>query len=146
MSAEPKPVQGLSLTDPRCAEVLEALPGLAPASAAPHTPGPWKAFEKDGKHVQADEWSTDCEGSRTSTHAPIKAGSKVVALVVASARHWPDLPDISPNCHLIAAAPELLDFAKWLLEAYRSDSGMYEPKFIARKARELISKATGGAA
>jgi len=38
VSAALKPVQGLSLTDPRCAEVLEALPGLSPVSAAQHTP------------------------------------------------------------------------------------------------------------
>lgn len=37
MSTPPKPVKGLSLSDPRCAEVLEALPGLAPAHSAVRT-------------------------------------------------------------------------------------------------------------
>lgn len=109
-----------------------------------HTPGPWTAFEKDGKHVQADEWSTDCEGARSSTHAPIKAGSQVVALVVASARHWPDLPDIAPNCHLIAAAPELLEMLEAVYDwQHGHGSGVTCTETDLRK---LIAMAKGGAA
>lgn len=35
MSAATTPVQGLSLTDPRCAAVLNALPGLSPQQRTP---------------------------------------------------------------------------------------------------------------
>lgn len=116
-----------------------------------HTPGPWTAFEKDGKHVQADEWSTDCEGARSSTHAPIKAGSQVVALVVASARHWPDLPDIAPNCHLIAAAPELLAALQaariYVRDAYEcAFPNEAENDAVLRDIDAAIVKAKGGAA
>ena len=48
MTAAASPVQGLSLTDPRCAEVLNALPGLSPQQ---HTLGrlyaaaaQWRAY------------------------------------------------------------------------------------------------------
>lgn len=40
MSAQHAPAQGLSLTDPRCAEVLNALPGLSPQQ---HTLGRLRA-------------------------------------------------------------------------------------------------------
>jgi hypothetical protein len=117
-------------------------------SVAQHTPGPWKAFNKDGKHVQADEWSTDCEGALTSTHAPIKAGSRVVALVVASSKRWPDLPDIAPDCRLIAAAPELLEACRSIVNAFDalkpSSAARTEPMQI-NAARAAIAKAEGRA-
>jgi hypothetical protein len=47
------------------------------------------------------------------------------------------------NARLIAAAPDLLALAEWLLESYHSDAGMPEAKEIAREARAAIAKATG---
>lgn len=114
---------------------------------AQHTPGPWKAFKKSGKHIQADEWSTECEGAGSSTHAPIKAGKQVVALVVASSRSWSDLPDIGPNARLIAAAPELLQALINLEEAARCvqsrEWDMQSIQLERTKAQEVIAKAIG---
>lgn len=77
-------------------------------SAAQHTPGPWKAFTKNGNHVQADKWSIDHEEGGSFTYAPVKAGDKVIAFVVSRSRQMFGVRDITANCRLIAAAPEML--------------------------------------
>jgi hypothetical protein len=122
-----------------------------PVGSAQHTPGPWKAFNKNGKHVQADEWSTSCDGSGSSTHAPIKAGTQVVALVVASSRRWPDLPDIAPNCRLIAAAPDMHELLATFTDWARQVAGRPDvPPGIRSAAanlhddgKRLIARTTG---
>jgi hypothetical protein len=90
---------------------------------AAHSPGPW------GVIVNFNHWSV-----QTGTHH------------VAGGTGWgiPGLQQqMEANARLIAAAPELLAFAEWLLEAYHSDEGMPEAKHIAREARAAIAKATG---
>lgn len=81
-----------------------------------HTPGPWSA---EGQASNPMSWQ-------------IHSLKGVVA-----ARVWD-----KSDARLIAAAPELLAFAQWLLEAYHSDDGMPEAKEIAREARAAIEKAT----
>ncbi len=111
-------------------------------SAAQHTPGPWTAFKQNGKHVEADAWSTECEGARVSMHAPIKAGKQVVALVVASSRHWPDLRDIAPDCRLIAAAPEMAVLLREVLPLVDSHGNLSQSDAI----RAVLAKVDGSAA
>lgn len=110
--------------------------------SAAHTPGPWTAFKKNGKHVEADEWSTDCEGSCVSEHAPIKAGKQVVALVVASSRRWPDLRDIAPDCRLIAAAPDMAALLREVLPLVDSHGNVSQSDAI----RAVLAKVDGSAA
>jgi hypothetical protein len=49
------------------------------------------------------------------------------------------------NARLIAAAPELLAFAKLFLEDYQSEEGMNSMKRYAKAAYEAIAKAEGKA-
>jgi len=58
VSAQHAPVQGLSLTDPRCAEVLNALPGLSPQQ---HTP----------TQAERDLDTTQCSVDAVRTHLRI---------------------------------------------------------------------------
>jgi hypothetical protein len=68
------------------------------------------------------------------------------ANVLCTRNPWPERADeMRANARLIAAAPDLLAFAQWLLEAYHSDEGMPQAKEIAREARATIEAATGSA-
>lgn len=52
-------------------------------------------------------------------------------------------PVARANARLIAAAPELLAFAKEFLSDYRSEDGMASMKHYAGRAHALIAQATG---
>jgi hypothetical protein len=98
-----------------------------------HTTGPW-VFKSEG--------ITDyVEG----------ADGLAVAYVQESDPHS-DVPDefvfgpiSEANARLIAAAPELLAFAKLFLEDYQSEEGMNSMKRYAKAAYEAIAKAEGKA-
>lgn len=47
------------------------------------------------------------------------------------------------NASLIAAAPELLEFAQKFLNDYQSEDGMLSMNYYAREAYAAIAKATG---
>jgi hypothetical protein len=80
-----------------------------------HTPGPWLQSIDNGRVIQA---------GRTK-------------IAVASPTTPP--PTAWANAKLIAAAPEMLDFARAVVR-YAGNSG---DDYLADKAREVIAKATG---
>lgn len=89
-----------------------------------HTPGPWMIFE--GGDIGS-------AAVRTPEHTVIKAGTvKGETIGVAM-----------QNAKLIAAAPELLEACKGLLEMVPAQ---YLDSIVCEDARAAIAKAEGGAA
>lgn len=85
------------------------------------TPGPW-IYSIDGGDRQ------------------IEAGGDVF---MCNTTYYPWCPGNESDWHLIAAAPDLLAFVQSLIDDYRSEDGMDEPKTIVRHAQELVAKALG---
>ena len=83
-----------------------------------HTPGPWVA---DGSEITNETWVCGADGKRICTMTP-------------SFADW-------SNARLIAAAPELLEFAKEFLRVW-ADAGVTDSPLEAQ-SRAAISKATG---
>lgn len=96
-------------------------------SAAKHTPGAW--------YTRRDGYSTVYVFSRI--------GVGLVQEVAACGPTNEGSEQQKANACLIAAAPELLAFARQLLADYRSVDGMYYMKHYAKQAGELVAKATG---
>jgi hypothetical protein len=97
-------------------------------SADKHTPGPWSA--EDDRSISA----------------PTPDGSGCILPRITIAEVWSGgcgVEQADANALLLAAAPDLLAFAQWLMESYHSEDGMPSAKEIARDARALIEKATG---
>lgn len=97
-------------------------------STAVHTPGPWHVVVSDNgtphiQHEQGDDW-TDIND----------LGSRVCVMPAEIMQSF----NAFANARLIAAAPDLLEFAQWFVEN-RDGPG-------ASMARAAIAKATGGAA
>lgn len=91
-------------------------------SAAKHTAGPWTF--------------ATCSGPEAGRSAHIYAGVNTIV-------SWPRWsPDMYGNARLIAAAPELLAFAKWVADRGGDNNCMD----IFKRARSVIAKAEGGAA
>jgi len=88
--------------------------------SAKHTPGPWKAhatgFARSGSPEFEIHYSDD--------------GECVAEIVHGEA-----------NAHLIAAAPELLEIARQVVEGY--DEFDFDLQSVAREAKRAIAKATG---
>lgn len=85
-----------------------------------HTPGPWSFYDdsNDGKTNRIE----------------------IVAIGKTVARIYHSVPDEDlPNARLIAAAPDMLEFAKAVVR-YAGASG---DDYLAEKARAVIAKATG---
>lgn len=99
-------------------------------TAAQHTPGPWTV-------------------TRTrEISAPTPQDSPVILPTITICEVWSGgagIEGADANARLIAAAPDLLAFAKSLIDAWESD-GMPPPYEIAKAARAAIAKATGEAA
>lgn len=92
-----------------------------------HTPGPWLRDDRSG---------LECDVRAAS-------GRKValcwgLASNNASNYHPKYRAECDANAHLIAAAPELLEFVKEWLERQGADDN-----YMTAKARALIAKATG---
>lgn len=90
-----------------------------------HTPGPWEVCEEDGR-----------PGVPTSIFAP---GTEQILFRSSDRKSAEALAD----ARLIAAAPEMLEALRGLLEAWEvgSISRMTEAELFART---IIAKATGG--
>lgn len=88
-----------------------------------HTPGPW--IVANGKHI------IDCKGLELAT--------------LPNDDDWED--EHAANARLIAAAPELLDFAKWAIWQLCGYSGTGETHWEQfkefRKGKDAIAKAEG---
>ena len=99
-----------------------------------HTPGPWIY----GAEVGAD-----------STRIETESGKIIGAIRTRSITGWQN--NVHPvyswdyegaaNARLIAAAPDLLDFAEEFVEAW--ENGMAGDSFLLRIANSAIAKATG---
>lgn len=73
-----------------------------------HDAGPWLGKDKRGKYKTGHGWTAHHVGVYCSQFAPIWAGDKVVALVVASSDNpFARFPSIDANAALIAAAPDM---------------------------------------
>jgi hypothetical protein len=85
-----------------------------------HTPGPWFVAQ-DGSYKVAS----------------------VTSVTGIYADEMPDTENIAADAGLIAAAPELLAFAKEFLSDYQSEDGMMSMKHYAGIAAKAVIKATG---
>ncbi len=84
-----------------------------------HTPGPWNVLEfKESLHI---------------TGGPRKRGLSLARIVL-------DDDEDKANARLMAAAPELLEAAEWLLAEAARESGHFES---AKQLRKAIAKAEG---
>lgn len=108
-----------------------------------HTPGPWIGKDDNGKFNSNHEWSAQDEGSDCSEVAPIWANGKVIALVVHSSDNFSfeSHPSIEANARMIAAAPDLLEALKYMLEVCPAINNQGEEAHC--KARAAIAKAEG---
>ena len=107
------------------------------SSVAGHTPGPWMAAAAPSSIVG---W-------------PVvgRMGRSICNVSWMPKKAYPDVSDADyaafnaeceANARLIAAAPELLEFAKWVADRGGDNNCMD----IFKRARSLIAKAEGGAA
>ena len=102
-----------------------------------HTQGPWvvQYQEGDKPFVVADQgkqWNNPVVCSLYEDVTPedsVTMGAWLEANENAEA-----------NARLIAAAPDLLDFVISYLENYHSEDGMFDSKYYAKRAAELIAK------
>ena len=94
-----------------------------------HTPGPWEVWnhDNDPRHVYV---------------GPVKGGLCVAAVVSCNA-HGVYTPETEArgraDAQLVAAAPDLLEFAKAVVR-YAGSAG---DDYLADKARDVINRATG---
>lgn len=89
------------------------------------TPGPWAVVPtpfQEGFTVNAQP------------HAALRGFTKVVAFIGDESN-----AEVAANARLIAAAPDLIDFVKWV-DARGGDNNQME---IFQRARTLLSKAQG---
>lgn len=84
-----------------------------------HTSKTWTCVQ-NGLFLPMDGWSVAHEDFTIQAAAPIKAGGKVIAIVV-DGRNCLDLElaEMKANAHLIAAAPDMYDALK-SMRAYLS--------------------------
>lgn len=106
-----------------------------------HTPAPWDTCRTDGWCVNFD-WKG--EGT-VEAHAVCDANGKIIAFAVDHADSaFANLN--TDHANLIAAAPELLEALKAMVDAYRHHDGLgadleFEP--WTKAALDAIFKATG---
>ena len=101
-------------------------------SAVAHTPAPWamaKAVEADG--------SITFDIFNDAVYAVNGVGGGVVYLQTIRTYSATRLAEQEANARLVAAAPELLEFAKEWLGRQGSDAN-----YMTAKARAVIAKAT----
>lgn len=96
-----------------------------------HTPGPWVVGEPHPTNACA--YVCNDEGQEVATIYYCSEGG-----VIGKDGIWPEQPNRDANARLIAAAPDLLEALKAILD---ETGGIGGPFTIARAA---IAKATGG--
>lgn len=106
-----------------------------------HTPGPWKKVK-----FSEDQWRCPMrEDSMTTTGRLIHSEEgEAVAMAVTAYPSWTDEEkeaELEANARLIAAAPELLEALKGLLNY--ENLGAYARSDVRKQARAAIAKATG---
>lgn len=96
-----------------------------------HTPGPWEAIDsKHGLLVRTESPSkTKYGASRYAAIGGFESGDK------------DQYEEAKANARLIAAAPELFEALKWMIQ--RADEGGYPDGRCLKEARLAIAKATG---
>jgi hypothetical protein len=94
-----------------------------------HTPGPWKVVD----------------GHYPSFKSVTGPSFKISVVMWATDLTEADYQKRNADLHLIAAAPDLLEFAQKFLNDYHSEDGMLSMKHYAREAHAAIAKATGAA-
>lgn len=99
-----------------------------------HTPGPW-TYGTSNEGWTFDIYQADVAGYT-------KESSDVATLHARTVECDPKCVQ-EANARLIAAAPDLLQFAKEFLKDYQSEEGMASMKYYAKIAYEAITKATG---
>lgn len=116
-----------------------------------YTKGPWFGLI-DGKYNNSkNNWRAEDEEAGCSEAAPITTqDGTVIALVVASGDAYFDEDRVSDNARLIAAAPDLLEALKKLLEEkddYMRRNNLGDPmkESVSKIARAAIAKAEGRA-
>jgi hypothetical protein len=101
-----------------------------------HTPGPWKAewgtFRLAG---QPDRLNQCVIGTPKNSN-----GGQIVTTTIRGPLH--DIEEAKANAHLIAAAPDLLQAAKNMVQQLRAEFG---PHFEATALERAIEKAEGRA-
>lgn len=106
-----------------------------------HTPGPWIAKEIKGGPPQ----SKFIIETPNSVVGP-EAIPRWIADVHGTDMKYQERGQTAANAHLIAAAPELLDAAKWAVSLLREYMTHQEGKLSTglRDAERIIAKAEGG--
>lgn len=97
----------------------------------PHTPGPWSVY--------FDE-KMSSPGVESEKLSIVVFGTEEELLGV----RGNDLDECMANASLIAAAPELLAFVKYLVDEAESDRPAPDEKELMARAKSLIEKAEGG--
>jgi hypothetical protein len=102
-------------------------------------------MNSDGKFNPDHDWSVTDEEASTSEAAAIWAGDRVIAFAVYSSKGFyrDSHPSIDANARLIAAAPDLLESAKLLIDSYDICRKDRTPDVIFERLRAAIAKATG---
>ena len=121
-----------------------------------HTPGPWMPFvmvnQETGAQMTPEQVGELVKNSIIKS--AIQSGTNEYVFVVAKKHdgeydicHVGNGPDRKANARLIAAAPELLAFAKWAIGQLCGDSGTGESHWEQfqefRDGQSAIAKAEG---
>lgn len=84
-----------------------------------HTEGVWAARDEDGQFLDPDDWQVENWELPGFSYVPVKAGDKVVALVVSGAGVSED--ELDANSLLLAAAKDLLAALEQLYRLHCDD-------------------------
>ncbi len=108
-----------------------------------HTPGPWKAKHTSGAGLSVHADVSKALGPRYSHDCPIYHFGNDACTMNIAYELWTQFPRAEwdamqeANARLIAAAPDLLEFAKEWLDRQGTDEN-----YMVMKARAAIAKAT----
>lgn len=102
-----------------------------------HTPGPWKA--RDYAKKDGDIW-IDCDSWRNPKTASCRGGTLATAH-----KNGEGEGNVVANARLMAAAPEMLEHAKWVCSLFGTTDpeGVKELREEVAALRTVIAKAEG---
>lgn len=103
-----------------------------------HTPGPWIAAKGAG-------WLVTRPNAQERREAAIAVGMTPAVTIVGTPYNWFDEEESEANARLIAAAPELLEALKALVNNCADYEPWQRPCLTFDNARAAIAKAEGGA-